>query len=134
MSNISSQNKNISVILSFTGTADSGFSVDIRISENAIPIYQLNGQKIPDAPELDSLYHEWQKYHLIQGRSISRFKRGLDIPDAVIGYSSVDKCLSSAANLVSYLERNWFGSDKFLLLKSLQLHQLLLKQQYIEHK
>lgn len=118
------QNKNVSVILSFSGAAESGFSIDVKVCKDHRPVKELNGQKIPAVPELGGLYEEWRKHHVGYGRSISR----LELPNAQVEYSSADECLQSADSLVSYLNANWFSGDKFQFVKEWIRSRTLLKE------
>ena len=120
----STQNKNVSVILSFSGAAESGFSIDVKVCKDHRPVKELNGQKIPAVPELEGLYEEWRKHHVGYGRSISR----LELPNAQVEYSSADECLQSADSLVSYLNANWFSGDKLQFVKEWIRSRTLLKE------
>ncbi|NES18070.1 MAG: ABC transporter substrate-binding protein [Symploca sp. SIO3E6] len=116
MNNFSSSNQNVSVILSFTGTADSGFYVDVKVCENGTPIKQ-DRQRIPAVSELESKYQNWQRHYIAQGRVVARSRREIVLPNEEVGYSYVDSCREAARNLESYLDQHWFSGDKFKLLK-----------------
>lgn len=118
MNNLPLPNKNVAVVLLFDqGTLESGLSVATRILENGTRVEQRDRLRIPAVPELKARYQDWKQHYINQGRSVARSKRALDLPPAVVAYSSVDACRNAATNLLSYLNQQWFNSVEFQALK-----------------